>query len=170
MEVMRLCLRERSGQPGCAELSALCGVIGDMTSLQHGSRVEDWLEFLILCYLLKDTEKLCQVTIQLSEAQGNDVMTKYAYDLNNRAVSDKQALISSIMRSQRDKSELVRRRNAQEQTQGQLSYEASAWPEQAQPPLWEEKGRWLGLGRLDRLPGTCNSRMVTWSHFQIMRG
>jgi hypothetical protein len=94
MEVMRLCLRERSGQPGCAELSALCGVIGDMTSLQHGSRIEDWLEFLILCYLLKDTEKLCQVTIQLSEAQGNDVMTKYAYDLNNRAVSDKQALIS----------------------------------------------------------------------------
>lgn len=52
------------------------------------------------------------------------------------------------MMSQRDKSELVRRRNAQEQTQGQLSYEASAWPEQAQPPLWEEKGRWLGLGRL----------------------
>ena len=87
MEVMRLCLRERSGQPGCAELSALCGDIGDMTSLQHGSRVEDWLEFLILCYLLKDTEKLCQVTVQLSEAQGNDVITKYAYDFNNRAVS-----------------------------------------------------------------------------------
>lgn len=103
---------------------------------------------LILRYLLKDTEKLCQVTIQLSEAQGNDVMTKYAYDFNNRAVSDKQALISSIMMSQRDKSELVRRRNAQEQTQGQLSSEASAWPEQAQPPLWEKKGRWLGLGRL----------------------
>jgi len=41
---------------------------------------------LILRYLLKDTEKLCQVTIQLSEAQGNDVMTKYAYDFNNRAV------------------------------------------------------------------------------------
>ena len=95
---------------------------------------------LILCYLLKDTEKLCQVTIQLSEAQGNDVMTKYAYDLNNRAVSDKQALITSIMRSQRDKSELIRRRNAQEQAQGQLSYEASAWPEQAQPPLGRRKG------------------------------
>ena len=45
MEVMRFCLRERSGQPGCAELSALRGVIGDMASLQHGSRIEDWLEF-----------------------------------------------------------------------------------------------------------------------------
>lgn len=129
---------------------------------------------MILRYLLKDTEKLFQVTIQLSEAQGNDVMTKYAYDFNNRAVSDKQALISSIMMSQRDKSDLVRRRNAQEQTQGQLSYEASAWPEKAQPPLWEEKGRWLGLGRLTGFQAPATgldlARMVTWNHLQIMRG
>lgn len=78
------------------------------------------------------------------------------------------------MMSQRDKSELVRRRNAQEQTQGQLSYEASAWPEQAQPPLWEEKGRWLGLGRLTGFQAPATgldlARMVTWSYLQITRG
>jgi hypothetical protein len=36
---------------------------------------------------------------------------------------------------------------------GQLSY--------IQPPLLGEERRWLGLGRLDRLPGTCNKVHLT---------